>query len=43
MVFDGQQVKNLTRHIEADGYGNATSIKHIGFDSKTNRLIFTGA
>ena len=41
--FDGQQVQNLTRHVEEDGYtitNSGSDVATIGFDKKNNRLIY---
>mgnify|MGYP003673163609 CR=1 FL=1 len=40
--FDGQQVRCLTRHLELDGYVDDFGVTAlIGFDEKSNRLIYT--
>lgn len=40
--FDGQQAVNLTRQVEGDVYPNQTTFTGlIGFDNKTNRVIYT--
>tara|TARA_Y100001938_G_scaffold61445_1_gene85468 strand:+ start:984 stop:4976 length:3993 start_codon:yes stop_codon:yes gene_type:complete len=40
--FDGKQIKNLTRNILDGALKTSTQQGYIGFDSETNRLIFTG-
>ena len=40
--FDGQQVNNLTRQVEGSMYNeNEASTRLIGFDNRTNRIIYT--
>ena len=39
--FDGKEVKNLTRHVENNPYLNESYTRLIGFDTKTNRVIYT--